>query len=82
MRYEFNLAEKIHRYTHAKAREMKTLIWEAGRINLTTELACEMVYQACETCASSGRQVEQRKISVSHVNKAFQEDMQTDFLYV
>lgn len=78
--HDFNLAKRIHRYTHANAEEIKTLLRDAGRLSTSTEFACEKVYKNCKICASSGRPVEKREISVSYVNKAFIEDIQPDFL--
>lgn len=36
------------------------------------------VFEACETCASPGSPVQQRKMSLLHVNKALDEEVQCD----
>lgn len=46
------------------------------------EEACEKVFQSCEICVSSGRPCNSKKISLSHINEDFNEELQADFMVV
>lgn len=44
--------------------------------------ACAKVYNACEICVSSGNPSIRKKVSLTHVNTAFNEETQADFVIV
>lgn len=50
---------------------------------LITQLneAIDKVYDACEVCVKSGRPTPSKKVSLTHVNEAFNQDIQLDFTY-
>lgn len=79
---EHNMAIKIHKFGHGRVREMAALMksteYDEGRINR----AREKVYEAWETCAATGRPVDGKKISATHINSAFNEEIQAYFMYV
>lgn len=82
-RDELNVLEKIHRYTHASSKEMKHLLSDAN-IHLSKNLSdvCHGVCRPCVVCVSSGRPVEMKKASLTHVNEAINEEFQVDFTIV
>lgn len=43
---------------------------------------CAKVYSACTICATSGRPADRKKISTTHVNAAFNDEIQEDSQYV
>lgn len=45
------------------------------------EEAIEKVTDACEICAKNGRLKAFRKISLTHVNEAFNQELQIDFMF-
>lgn len=45
-----------------------------------TKYACEQVHNSCAICAASGRPAD-RKISITHVNAAFNDEIQGEYLY-
>lgn len=80
-RKELNLAKRIHRFGHSSVSDMMDIMTDA---NLDTEKlrhACQKVYDACDICAASGRPKIKKKISLSHVNEGFNQEVQADFLY-
>lgn len=81
-RPELNMAKKIHRFTHAHSDEMKMLFKDAGMLTPVLKAACEKVHDACEICVSSGEPKKRKKISLTHVNSAFNEDLTADFVTV
>lgn len=81
-RKELSFAKKIHRFTHTNPTEMKCLIDDSRHGSLAMNAACKRVLEACSICASSGRPANKKKISLSHVIEACNEEMQADFLAV
>lgn len=81
-RKELSLAKKIHRYTHATATEMKHIYHTANQLTEPLAQAFDKVYTACEICCSEGRPFHAKKISISHVNEAFNQELQADFFWI
>lgn len=79
---EVATVRKMHRLTHATSDEMKMIFVDASRSSPKIRQACEKVFQACYICASSGRPRQSKKISISHVNEAFNEEFKADFMVV
>lgn len=73
--------KRVHRYTHATADEMKLLCTEANMLNSNLEAAIEQVCNACDVCAKNGRPAPTKKISITHVNQAFNVEIQIDFFF-
>lgn len=79
---KLNGVKKMHRLTHAKAQEMIGLLKDAKMCDRETEVDCKKVASACTLCAQSVKSVPSRNILLSHVNKAFNENIQADLLIV
>lgn len=73
--------KKIHRYTHASKAEMLTLCKQPGILDKNLTEAIEKVTDACEACAKNGRPIPRHKVSLTHVNQAFNQDLQVDFFF-
>lgn len=82
LRIDKNAIKKIHRFTHASADEMKSILKDADKLSPELSDACDMICNACDICASTGRPAHRKKVSISHVNEAFNQSMQADFLVV
>ena len=63
------------------AEEMKTLCMEAGMLDDELTAAIERVFQACEFSAKNGRPTPSKKVYVSHVNQAFNVEIQIDLFF-
>lgn len=61
---------------------MMSLLNDAGISSSKTKDLHEKVSRACDICAQTGRPVPKKKISLTHVNQAFNESLQADFLVV
>lgn len=79
---ELNGIKKIHRFTHASAKEMFNLLKDAKMTTALTQNYCKKISSACDICAQSGRPHPRKKISITHVNEAFNQSLQVDFLVV
>lgn len=74
--------KRVHRYTHATPEEMRILCKDANMLDEALEQAIDKVFAACEICAKNGRPKSSRKVSLTHVNEAFNEEVQIDFFYI
>lgn len=72
-RYDLNLVKKIHRFSQATNIEMKNILRDANQHTPSVAEACEKVYNSCPICAISGTSQRHKHISLSHVNKGFNE---------
>lgn len=61
---------------------MFRLLSDARLTRHDTKFLCQKVFDACDICAQSGVPLPKKKISVTHVNEAFNQSVQTDFLVV
>lgn len=73
--------KRIHRYTHATKEEMKTLCQDANILNDQLNDTIEKVFDACEVCTKNGRPKSSKKVSMTHVNAAFNQEIQIDFFF-
>ena len=64
-------SKKIHRFTHAPPDEIKDLCYNAGILDDELSNAIDTVAAECEVCVKNGRPASMRKISMTHVNAAF-----------
>lgn len=81
-RADLNMVKRLHRFTHATSDEMQRILSDGGRLTEVIENACDKVFQACDICTSTGAPKSRRKISLSHVNTAFNDEIQADFVTV
>lgn len=72
-------AKRIHRLTHAPSEQIKAVFEQAGALTDGLSEAIDTVENACGICRSSGRPAASRKISLTHVNEAFNMELQLDF---
>lgn len=77
-RYEINLAKQISRCSHENDSEMIKQLQDVGKP--TPPLA--LVLPAWDACNGSGRRGIKKKISLSHINQAFNEEVHVDFATV
>lgn len=79
---ELNMAKRIHRFGHASAKDMEDLMrpmkFDQGKVREV----CEKGQSACPICVTTGRPIDRKKISTSHIHSAFNQDIQADYLYV
>lgn len=76
------VATKIHALSHAHSDDIKAILRDAGRLDAEASRACEEVVQSCVVCASTGRPAQHRKVSLTHVNSSFNQELQADFTIV
>lgn len=78
---ELHMAKRIHRFGHASASDMIELMKPTGYDVDKIREACNRVYSACAICAASGRPADRKKVSTTHINSAFNQELQSDFCY-
>lgn len=81
-RPELNLVKKDHRFTHGHKKELVQLFTEEEMMPEKLKQPVEKVKNACIPCAVSGRPANTNKLSLKHVNKRFNVEVQADFLTV
>ena len=81
-RQEINMVKRVHRFSHASSKEMQELFKDAKLDTSTVARACEKVHDACDICASTGRPKDKKKVSLTHVNEAFNAEIQADYVVV
>lgn len=81
-RRELTMAKRIHRFGHASSKDMAKMMKHTGYDMKRITEACDKVFSSCAICASSGRPADRRKISTTHLNAAFNDEIQADFMYV
>ena len=74
-------SKQIHRFTHASADDVKSLCKHAGIMTKELESAIDKVHSACEVCAKNGQPRNSKKVSLNHVNEAFNQEIQMDFTF-
>lgn len=76
--------KEIHRFTQATYTytETKALLEDADKLEDELSHACNVTYSSCDICASTGLPASRKKIFLSHINEAFNESIQADFLVV
>lgn len=75
------IAKRVHRMTHAPPEQIKSVFEQAGILTDDLSTAIDKVDDACGICRSSGRPAASRKVSLTHVNEAFNMEVQLDFGY-
>lgn len=78
-RQDLNLVRRLHRYTHWNSHEMKQFLQDAGQLTAERSRICQKIQDECDVCASSGRPAIRNKISMTHINQQFNEEVQVDF---
>lgn len=79
---DLKFVKKLHGFTHASSYEMKNLISDAGIMTAALEKLCDKVFEPCPICSSSGRPAHRKKISIFHVNEAFNVEIKANFMLV
>lgn len=74
-------SKKIHRFTHANVDEIKHICKNAGILDKEFSRAIEIVDSECELCAQTGRPASMGKLSLTHINSAFNQEIQIDFTH-
>lgn len=74
-------SRKIHRFTHAPTADVKAICKQAGILTDELEKAIDKVDKACEVCVRNGRPIPSKKISLTHINEAFNQEIQIDFTW-
>lgn len=60
---------------------MRRICQDAGILSKTLDDAITKVDEACDVCTRNGRGKPMRKISLTHVNKSFKQEVQLDFMF-
>lgn len=81
-RQELNMVKRVHRFSHATSKEMQSLFKDANLDSQVIANACKKVHEACDICASTGRPKDKKKVSLTHVNEAFNNEIQADYVIV
>lgn len=74
-------SKKPHRFTHANADEIKHICSNAGILDKEFSNAIDIVDSECEICARNGSPASMRKVSLTHINSAFNQEIQIDFTH-
>lgn len=76
------MARRLHRYTHAPLREMVDMLTRTGCDKTAALRICREIHDNCLVCAQTGPPAPTRKISLTHVCRAFNTEIQADFMFV
>lgn len=68
---KLNFVKRFHRFTHTHVTEMRTILTDADILTTYTRQACNKLYDSCLICSSSEKPLHKKKVSVRHVNDAF-----------
>lgn len=74
-------AKKIHRFTHAHPDEVFKILKDVGIYSPSVMNVYRELTSSCDLCLSSGFPSPRRKISLTHVNEAFNSELQADFTF-
>lgn len=74
-------AKRVHRLTHATAEELIHICKTANWLTPDPKTSIRKVTAACQICAESGLPVPSKKISITHMNEAFNQNVQVDFTF-
>ena len=74
-------AARVHRYTHVHPEQLKEVCKAAGILTDDLASAIDTVDASCNICIQHGRPLPSKKVSLTHVNEAFNEEIQIDFTY-
>lgn len=61
---------------------MKKIFTDASISSAKLETECDKAFQVCDICASSGVMCHTKMISPLHINEAFHEELQAEFMVV
>lgn len=76
------LAIKIHKFSHAHPDDIREILRDGGKLDAASSHACDEVFESCLVCAGTGRPAQHKKVSLTHVNSKFNEEIQADFCVV
>lgn len=72
----------VQRYTHGNKEELTRLLKEEGLLTPRIIKPIDKVTSSCIPCSPSGRPKNSKKLSLKHVNKDFNIEVQADFMTV
>lgn len=75
------LVRKIHAYSHGSVRDMKLLLRLSNKLNPFTEAAVKRIVSTCNVCVQSGPPLSNRKVSIKHIDKDFNQTLFVDVFY-
>lgn len=75
------LAKRLHRLTHAPPGEIVALCKKGGILTPDLSKRIYELSEACEICARSGLPHASKKVSITHVSEAFNQEVQIDFTF-
>lgn len=81
-KYELNLVKKIHRFTHVTDEQMRVILSDAGRLTLEISKAFYKVIDLYPIRNINGRRLIHKKVSLSHLNEAFNQEILADYTVV
>lgn len=81
-RRALNTVKKMLRFSHGMSDEVKQIMSEAGLDTPEVRRESEKVHAVCGICVSPGQAADRAKTSLTYVNAAFSDDIQTDFVTV
>lgn len=77
-----SLAKRLHNLTHAPCDELVKICQRAGHVSAELKEEIRKITSECPICARSGHPVPSKKVSVTHVNQAFNVELQVDFTFL
>lgn len=79
---ELTLAKKIQRFSHPAVNEIRIMLEDSGRWSPETEKEYISFVARCQARGASARRNDRTNISLFHVNDAFKNEVQADFIVV
>lgn len=76
------LAKRLHRYTHAGTKDMVEMLRHTDCPRSELIVLCKRIVQACPVCVRTGIPLPSKKVSITHVCEAFNQEIQADFTFV
>lgn len=75
------MVKPIHRFGYANATYMERIMKNMRLQPDELKIICEIVCIACAICATSGMPIYRDKISTTHINSVFNQEVQADYIY-
>lgn len=72
------VANHVHKDTHVALQQIKTVCRDAGILNYELSSAQKRINGSCKVCLCSKRPITTRRILLSHFDKAFNSELQTE----
>lgn len=72
----------MHMFPNSHSEDMKSILQDAGRLDEVSSRACDEVFNPCPVCGTTGRPSRHWKVSITHVNSEFNQELQAYFVVV